>query len=203
MGDGADDEDEVALTALSCETGSDYKFGELMFELEGDTDEFFNSVDLSFGDVRIRVPENAVGKHDVIKFDEVTSEQITITYTGNDRRNLVSSSTTGDRYVLVIRVSDDNDNSGDRKVAQNAAHYRSEIFGSDNRNLVSNVSMRHRRVRFQSNPFAYILIIIVMNRNLYSRIAQMDNYISNQQVLQLLIAQIGSQRNSMKSLLME
>lgn len=156
MGDVAD-EDELAPTTLSCETGRDYEFGELMFELEGDTEEFFNSVDLSYGDVRIRVPENAVSKHDVIKFDEVTSEQISITYTGNGRRNLVSSSATGDRYVLVIRVSDDNDNSGERKVAQNADHYRTEIFGSNNRNLVSNLSMRHRRVRFQSKSFLLTL----------------------------------------------
>jgi len=138
MGD-AVDEDELAPTALSCETGRDYEFGELMFELEGDTEEFFNGVDLSYGDVRIRVPENAVGEHDIIKFDEVASEQITITYTGNERRNLLSSSTTGDKYVLVIRVSDDNDNSGKRKVAQNADHYRTEMLGSNNRNLVSNV----------------------------------------------------------------
>ena len=42
----------------------------------------------------------------------------------------------------MIRVSDDNENSGERKVvAQNTDHYKSEIFGSNNRNLVSNVKL--------------------------------------------------------------
>ena len=136
------EEDDLAPT-LSCETDIDHEFGNVVFDLEGDTEEFFHGLDTSYGDVRIRVPVDVVGEHDVIKFDEVTSEQIAITYTGNERRNLASSDSTGTKHVLVIRVSNDNANCNPSntqipcsKVAQSAAKLSVDIFGS-NSNLVS------------------------------------------------------------------
>ena len=138
------EEDDLAPT-MSCETDTEHEFGDVVFDLEGDTEDFFHGLDLSYGDVRIRVPVEVVGEHDVIKFDEVSSKQIAITYTGNERRNLVSSDSIGDKDVLLIRVSKDDANcdpSDTRipcsKVAQSAAKLSDDIFGS-NRNLVSTI----------------------------------------------------------------
>ena len=180
MGDGAD-EDELALTALSCETGRDYEFGELMFELEGDTEEFFHGLDTSYGDVRIRVPVDVVGIHDIIKFDEVTSEQIAITYTGNERRNLASSDSTGTKHVIAIRVSNDNADCNPSntqipcsKVAQSAAQLSNDIFGS-NSNLVSMIQHDIVENGVQSIRFAHILITFLTNRKQYMRSAQTES----------------------------
>jgi len=136
-------EDDLAPT-MSCETDTEHEFGDVVFDLEGDTEEFFHGLDLSYGDVRIRVPVDVVGEHDVIKFDEVTSEQITITYTGNERRNLASSAPTGVKYVVAIRVSNDrascNPNitsSPCSKVAQSARQLTNDLFNWGNANLVS------------------------------------------------------------------
>jgi len=109
-----------------------------VFSLEGNTDEFFHGLDHSHGDVRIKVPVDAVGDHDIIEFDEISSEQITITYTGDDKRKrkLVQSPTSGSMFVLVIRVSNDNDGTGRRKVAQSASKLSKDIFHSRNNNLV-------------------------------------------------------------------
>jgi hypothetical protein len=133
------EEDDLAPT-LSCETEIDHEFGAVVFNLEGDTEEFFHDLDTSYGDVRIRVPVDIVGEHDVIKFDEVTSKQIAITYTGNERRNLATSDSTGTKHVLVIRVSNDinKDSNPSSKVAQSAAQLSDDIFGS-NSNLVSTI----------------------------------------------------------------
>ena len=174
------EEDDLAPT-LSCETDTDHEFGAVVFDLEGDTEEFFHGLDLSFGDVRIRVPVDVVGEHDVIKFDEVTSEQIAITYTGNERRNLASSDSTGEKDVLVIRVSNDNANCDPSntqipcsKVAQSAAKISDDIFGW-NSNLVSIIEHDNVDYGFQSILFAHILITIVTNRKQYMRSAQTEN----------------------------
>ena len=134
------EEDELA-PRLSCETDIELEFRDEIFSLEGATEDFFHGLDLSYGDVRIRVPVDVVGKHNVIHFDDVTSKQVIISYTGIERRNLSSSSPTGKKYVLVIRVSDDGDkcdsSSSCSKVAQSASQLSTEIFSWRNMNLVS------------------------------------------------------------------
>ena len=108
-----------------------------MLSLEGDTDDFFNGLDLSHGDVRIKVPVDAVSDHDIIKIDEHSSEHITITHTGDDGRRLNSSNSFGNKFILVIRVSNDNDSTGRQKVAQSASKLSEDFFGWRNNNLVS------------------------------------------------------------------
>jgi len=135
-------EDELA-PRLSCETDIELEFRDEVFGLEGDTEEFFHGLDLSYGDVRIRVPVDVVGKHNIINFDEVTSKQINISYTGIERRNLSSSSPTGTKFVLAIHVSDDgakcdpNSSSPCSRVAQSARQLSTELFSWRNMNLVS------------------------------------------------------------------
>ena len=166
---------------MGCETDTEHEFGDVVFDLEGDTEEFFHGLDLSYGDVRIRVPVDVVGEHDVIKLDDLTSEQIAITYTGNERRNLVSSDSFGDKEVLLIRVSNDYANCDPSntqipcsKVAQSAAKLSDDIFGS-NRNLVSMIQHDIVQYTVQSIRFAHILITIITNRKQYMSGAQTEN----------------------------
>jgi len=130
-------EEDTLESTLNCETDPDHEFGDVVFSLEGNTDEFFHGLDLSHGDVRIKVPIDAVSDHDIIEINDTSSTQIVITYTGDDRRKLVQSPTIGSMFVLVIRVSDDTDSTGRKKVAQSASKLTEDIFDWRNNNLVS------------------------------------------------------------------
>jgi hypothetical protein len=130
-------EEDTLESTLNCETDPDHEFGDVVFSLEGNTDEFFHGLDLSHGDVRIKVPIDAVSDHDIIEINDTSSTQIVITYTGDDRRKLVQRPSIGSMFVLVIRVSDDTDSTGRKKVAQSASKLNDDIFNWRNNNLVS------------------------------------------------------------------
>ena len=115
--------------ALLCE--EDYEegmFSGTMYSLVGDTASFFQDVNLDRGDVQIRFPEEHVNMHDEVHFNEETVSQITITYTGNDRRRkLQALPTKGTLRLLVIAIG----------VPQSAYQIAVDTFGKNNRNLVS------------------------------------------------------------------
>jgi len=176
------EEDDLAPT-LGCETDTEHEFGDVVFDLEGDTEEFFHGLDLSYGDVRIRVPVDIVGEHDVIKFDEVTSKQIAITYTGNERRHLASSASTGVKFVVAIRVSNDRascdpnrTSSPCSRVAQSASQLSNDLFSWRNTNMVSIIQRGITDCCFFSILFAHILVMVVTNRKQYIKSAQTENY---------------------------
>lgn len=114
---------------LICE--EDYEEGMLggtMYSLMGNTDSFFNDVNLDHGDVQIRFPEELVNMHYEVHFNEETMSKITITYTGNDRRRKLSAlPSKGTMKLLIISVG----------VPQSAYQIAVDTFGKNNRNLVS------------------------------------------------------------------
>ena len=60
-------------------------------------------------------------------------EEIYITYTGNFRRNLKKMDQShGEKSVLVVRISDDNDESGQMRVDQNENQVYQSIFDHGN-----------------------------------------------------------------------
>lgn len=136
------EEDELA-PRLSCETDREHEFVDVVFGLEGETEEFFHGLDLSYGDVRIKVPVDVVDERNVINLDEVTSNQIFILYDGIGRRNLASSNPTGVKFVLAIHVSNDgascdpNSSSPCSRVAQSTRQLSTDLFSWRNTNLVS------------------------------------------------------------------
>jgi len=134
-------EDELP-PQLICETDPTYEFGVVEFSLLGDTQTFFQGMDILYGDVRISMPVDAVGNNDEIFFDEDNSNQISIVYGGEDRRELeLELESSRDLQgvqtynVLVIRVSDDKN--AWKSVAQTESQLYNDIFGANNNNLVS------------------------------------------------------------------
>lgn len=116
-------------TNLICETDSWHPLGRLIFSLKGDTDSFFRDQDLSYRDVKIHVPLHLVHKHEEIILDEESMEEIYITYTGNFRRNLKKiDQSHGNKSVLVVRISDDNDETGRMIVDQSENQVYQLIF---------------------------------------------------------------------------
>lgn len=115
--------------ALTCE--EDYEedtFGGTIYSLVGDTASFFQDVNLDHGDVQIRFPEDIINLHEEVHFNKDTIPQITITYTGNERRrNLLALPSTGTMNLLIIAVG----------VPQSAYQLAVDTFGKNNRNLVS------------------------------------------------------------------
>ena len=109
------------------------------YKLEGDTDEFFQSVDLTTGHVQITVPPEAI-LGDTIHFNSETVPKIVLEYDDERRRRLQLAGTTGTRKVLVVRVS--NDSSSDRRVQQSAFTLYQDIFTDEN-NLVSFFLLKH------------------------------------------------------------
>jgi hypothetical protein len=90
--------------------------------------------------VRISMPVDAVGNNDEIFFDEDNSNQISIVYGGEDRRELeLELESSRDLQgvqtynVLVIRVSDDK--KAWKSVAQTESQLYNDIFGANNNNL--------------------------------------------------------------------
>ena len=105
-----------------------------VFDIVGDYESFFSQFSLSSGNVRIKVPFDAVDKQDEILLNEDSSKSITIIDNGEDRR-LQTIPKVGTKSVLVIRVSDDNDNQ--KKVKFSANELSNHIFNMNNNNLVS------------------------------------------------------------------
>ena len=100
-----------------------------MYSLVGDTASFFEGVNLDHGDVQIRFPEEHVNLHNEVHFNEETMSQITITYTGNERRRkLTALPSKGTLRLLIIEVT-----GGAKSPYQIAV----DTFGKNNRNLVS------------------------------------------------------------------
>lgn len=105
-----------------------------VFDIVGDYESFFSLFSLSSGNVRIKVPFDVVNKQDEILLNEDSSKSITIIDNGEDRR-LQTIPKVGTKRVLVIRVSDDNDNQ--KKVKFSANELSNHIFNMNNNNLVS------------------------------------------------------------------
>lgn len=105
-----------------------------VFDIVGDYESFFSQFSLSSGNVRIKVPFDVVTKQDEILLNEDSFKSITVIDNGEDRR-LQTIPKVGTKRVLVIRVSDDNDNQ--KKVRFSANELSNHIFNMDNNNLVS------------------------------------------------------------------
>ncbi len=96
--------------------------GNKSYLLIGDKiDTFFEGKDVSLGIVIINVPYSAIGGNNdqdvqsTISINEENSKFITITY---DRRRKLQSS--GNKKVLVVRISDDSSADAERKIAQSS-----------------------------------------------------------------------------------
>lgn len=110
------------LDASSRQNLYEYKF-------EGDTDAFFESMDLEGGHVKITAPPEAI-VGDTIYLNSDTIPNIVIEYDHERRRRLQLSGTSGTRKVLIVRVS--NDSSSDRRVQQSALQLYQDIFTDEN-----------------------------------------------------------------------
>ncbi|GFH61429.1 hypothetical protein CTEN210_17905 [Chaetoceros tenuissimus] len=120
------EQDELPQSLLCEEDYEEDTFGGTMYSLVGETASFFQEVNLDNGDVQIRFPEELVNLHDEVHFNEGTVSQITITFTGNDRRRkLVSLPSKGTMRLLIIAVG----------VPQSAYQIAVDTFGKNNRNL--------------------------------------------------------------------
>lgn len=118
---------------LICETDSWHPLGRLIFSLKGDTKSFFRDQDLSYRDVKIHVPLHLVHKHEEIILGDESMEEIYMTYTGNFRRNLKNMDQShGEKSVLVVRISDDNDESGQMRVDQSEDEVYQSTFEHGN-----------------------------------------------------------------------
>lgn len=129
-----------AKDMFTCDRPSSHPLGEAVFEIIGEEsilDEFFQDVDLTNGDVTLNVSSSVINHMGQIDINRHTLDQVYITYTGDQRREL-SGNGVDARNVLVIRVSDDRKRISSRaKVSQTANTLRDDFFAWDNNNLVS------------------------------------------------------------------
>lgn len=133
-----ENDDSIEQDMITCERDADHPLGDAVFEIIDKTEVFFQDYDLSHGDVRIQVPTKYTNARDEIIITEANIEEITVTSSGDDRRRKLNALTTGEKRVLIIRVSDDNDTTGMRKVAESKWKLGKSFFGN-NPNLVSSV----------------------------------------------------------------
>jgi len=104
---------------------------EIIYSLYGETDDFFYDVDIQGGNVKLTVPQDAIGA-DGIKVSEATMDEISMEIDEERRRKLESG--VGVKKVVVVRVS--NDSSSDRRVNQSPWQLYTDIFTDEN-NAVS------------------------------------------------------------------
>ena len=126
-------------TMLSCETDrSDGRFGDVVFQIKGDTDKLLQAHDLAKGNVRISFPMHSVDlEKKEIKVHKDNEHDVRVVYSGDDHRRL-NSQMIGKKFVLVIRVSGYTNNGRDkRSVTQSAALLAEDIFDDFNNNAVS------------------------------------------------------------------
>ena len=154
----SENDDSVEEDMITCERDAEHPLGDAVFEIIDKTEVFFQDYDLSHGDVRIQVPTKYTNARDQIVITNENTEEITVTSSGDDRRRKLNSSTTGVKRVLIIRVSDDNDTTGLRKVAESKWKLGQSFFGN-NPNLVSSI-------------LVYLLIIIGVNYLLTSSLLE-------------------------------
>ena len=86
---------------LTCETElSNYRFGNSVFHLTGNTTSLLHGINLSNGDVRISFPLSALKKesNEIVLNDE-TLNDIYVTFSGDERRRL-SEIASGNKYML-------------------------------------------------------------------------------------------------------
>lgn len=142
--------------SLTCSASlKDAKNGErISLLLKGDTDAFFQGIDLSSGTVSVRIPLQIVVR-DTVTFDEQSASLIILASAGPTRRakrkrNLRKDSTsqephrnlqtgtvatTGQMKVVIVRLS--NDNSNDAKTIAAKPYQIMTDFFSDENNLAS------------------------------------------------------------------
>lgn len=120
----------------SCETDIDSSFGRYFFDMIGNVESFFSDENLIQGSLLIKVPFKAVTTFDEILFDDETTKMITVVETGDVGRRLNSIPKSGKKHILVIRLSDDDDPSGLRKVQHSSAQLSTHFFDLDNNNVV-------------------------------------------------------------------
>ena len=124
---------------LTCETDrNNERFGTIIVQLKGDTDSVLNGHDLSRGDVRISFPISTLDQEsNVILVSEETQNDITVTYSGDERRRM-NYKPKGKLFMLVVRVSGFTNNGRDYKtVTQSSSQLSEDIFDDGNNNLVS------------------------------------------------------------------
>ena len=125
---------------LTCETDrNNERFGTIIVQLKGDTDSVLNGHDLSRGDVRISFPISTLDQEsNVILVSEETQNDITVTYSGDERRRMFEFGGENQPHILVIRVSGFTNNGRDYKtVTQSSSQLSEDIFDDGNNNLVS------------------------------------------------------------------
>ena len=129
---------------LTCETElSNYRFGNSVFHLTGNTTSLLHGINLSNGDVRISFPLSALKKesNEIVLNDE-TLKDIYVTFSGDERRRL-SEIASGTKYMLVVRVggytTDSNGNSHLKQPEQSVQQLSNDFFHWSNNNLVSSM----------------------------------------------------------------
>lgn len=123
------------------------------YKLKGDTEEFFQSVDITPGHVKLTAPAHAI-VGDTIYFNSETIPHMVLEMDHERRRRLQLSGTTGTRKVLIVRVS--NDNSSDRRVQQSAFALYQDVFTDENNLKKVYENCSNGKLNFVPSPsFAY------------------------------------------------
>ena len=130
---------------LTCETEvSNYRFGDSVFLLTGNTTSLLHGMNLSHGDVRISFPLSALkNESNEIVLNDETLKDIYVTYSGDERRRLSGNDGEGKKWMLVVRVSgyttDSNGNTYLKQPEQSVTQLSNDFFHWSNNNLVSSM----------------------------------------------------------------